>query len=191
MFNFILIGILLFVFVIFLSFIIGLVSSTLFGFKIGAWEAFETGMKIAKYALFWGVVLALIAGILITNDVIPIPDAWIQKDRWGETSVMAGFHLYFACVAIIFVPWYIAEIVGIAKFQFQFRELLQVLYEDLITLDERIDKVTNKIKLSLSDNPVAQRLMKIIGIGPLVCSALLIDLGDGMSFKRGRDFSTS
>ncbi|HIF5802539.1 TPA: hypothetical protein ACX3E3_004394 [Vibrio parahaemolyticus] len=57
------------------------------------------------------------------------------------------------------------------------------MYEDLITLDERIDKVTNKIKLSLSANPVAQRLMKVIGIGPLVRCALLIDLGDGMSFK--------
>jgi len=74
---------------------------------------------------------------------------------------------------------------------FQFRELLQLLYEDLISLDERIDKVTDKIKLNLSGNPVAQRLMKVIGIGPLVCSALLIDLGDGMSFKRGRDFSAS
>ncbi|HGF5258981.1 TPA: IS110 family transposase, partial [Vibrio parahaemolyticus] len=59
---------------------------------------------------------------------------------------------------------------------FQFRELLQLLYEDLISLDERIDKVTDKIKLNLSGNPVAQRLMKVIGIGPLVCSALLIDL---------------
>ncbi|WP_405053782.1 transposase [Vibrio natriegens] len=33
--------------------------------------------------------------------------------------------------------------------------------------------------------------MKIIGIGPLIYSALLIDLGDGMSFKRSRDFSAS
>ncbi len=30
--------------------------------------------------------------------------------------------------------------------------------------------------MSLSDNPVAQRLMKIIGIGHLVCIVLLIAL---------------
>lgn len=67
------------------------------------------------------------------------------------------------------VPYWLEDAEN--SLSFQFRELLQALYEDLITLDERIDKVTNKIKLSLSDNPVAQRLMNIIGIGSLVCSA--------------------
>lgn len=33
--------------------------------------------------------------------------------------------------------------------------------------------------------------MKITGVGPLVCSALLIDLGDGLTFKKGRDFAAS
>ena len=72
-----------------------------------------------------------------------------------------------------------------------FRELLQIMYDDLIMLDECIDNITNKIKNSLNSYPAAQRLMKITGIGPLVCSALLIDLGDGRHFKKGRDFAAS
>lgn len=72
-----------------------------------------------------------------------------------------------------------------------FRELLQMMYDDLTLLDESIDSITNKIRISLNNNPAAQRLMEITGVGPLVCSALLIDLGDGLAFKKGRDFAAS
>ena len=74
---------------------------------------------------------------------------------------------------------------------FLFRELLQIMYDDLTVLDESINHITNKIKNNLNNNPAAQRLMKITGVGPLVCSALLIDLGDGLTFKKGRDFAAS
>lgn len=72
-----------------------------------------------------------------------------------------------------------------------FRELLQMMYDDLTLLGESIDSITNKIRSSLNSNPAAQRLMEITGVGPLVCSALLIDLGDGSAFKKGRDFAAS
>jgi transposase len=72
-----------------------------------------------------------------------------------------------------------------------FRELLQIMYDELLLLNERIDCITNKIKNSVNNSLAAQRLMKITGIGPLVCSALLIDLGDGRAFKKGRDFAAS
>ncbi|MFV8387543.1 IS110 family transposase [Vibrio parahaemolyticus] len=66
-----------------------------------------------------------------------------------------------------------------------------MMYDDLTLLDESIDSITNKIRISLNNNPAAQRLMEITGVGPLVCSALLIDLGDGLAFKKGRDFAAS
>jgi len=74
---------------------------------------------------------------------------------------------------------------------FLFRELLQLMYHDLIALDESINNITDKIKNNLNSNPAALRLMKVTGIGPLVCSALLIDLGDGLAFNKGRDFAAS
>lgn len=78
-----------------------------------------------------------------------------------------------------------------SSLSFLFRELLQMMYDDLIALDESLSHITEKIKSSLNSNPSALRLMKVTGIGPLVCSALLIDLGDGLTFKKGRDFAAS
>lgn len=64
------------------------------------------------------------------------------------------------------------------------------MYADIMMLDESIDNITEKIKNSLDTHPAAQRLMKITGIGPLACRALL-DLGDGRIFSKGRDFAAS
>jgi transposase len=73
---------------------------------------------------------------------------------------------------------------GENSLSYMFRELLQIMYDDLVTLYQSIVNITDKIKKSLNSYPAAQRLMKITGIGPLVCSALLIDLGDGRSFNK-------
>jgi len=54
---------------------------------------------------------------------------------------------------------------------FDFRALLQTLQEDLILADERIDLLTAQIKNAIAVHPVGRRLMAVIGIGPLVCSA--------------------
>lgn len=72
-----------------------------------------------------------------------------------------------------------------------FRALLRMLQEDLTLLDERVDMVTVQIKNDAAANPLGKKLMKVIGIGPLICSALLIALGDGKNFKKGRDFAAS
>ena len=74
---------------------------------------------------------------------------------------------------------------------FDFRALLLTLQEDLILVDERIDSLTAQIKNNVATNPIGKKLMKVIGIGPLVCSALLMALGDGKHFKKGRDFAAS
>ncbi|UJF17066.1 IS110 family transposase [Vibrio sp. SS-MA-C1-2] len=72
-----------------------------------------------------------------------------------------------------------------------FREVLQMQYDELKGLDEHLELVSSMITASLKGNKNAERLMEITGIGPLICSALLIDLGNGSSFKKGRDFAAS
>lgn len=67
----------------------------------------------------------------------------------------------------------------------------ELLYEDLIHLDESIESLTDIIKQRTALKPESKRLLSVAGIGPLVCSALLIQLGDGKQYKNGRDFAAS
>lgn len=72
-----------------------------------------------------------------------------------------------------------------------FRVLLTGLAEDLFSLDERIVALDEQIARSAKDDPVAQRLLALRGIGPLTASALSGALGDGKAFHRGRDFAAA
>jgi transposase len=72
-----------------------------------------------------------------------------------------------------------------------FRALLAGLAEDLRYLDDRIAILDERIARSVKDDPVAQRLLALRGIGPLTASALSSALGDGRAFRRGRDFAAS
>jgi len=71
------------------------------------------------------------------------------------------------------------------------RELVHELWNDLIQFDERIDKLNKQIAQSVKEDPVAQKLSTIKGIGPLGASALAVALGDGSAFKNGREFASS
>ncbi len=72
-----------------------------------------------------------------------------------------------------------------------FRVLLAGLAEDLRSLDDRITGLDERIAQSVKENPVAQRLLELRGIGPLTASALAGALGDGTAFNKGREFAAS
>lgn len=72
-----------------------------------------------------------------------------------------------------------------------FRVLLAGLTDDLRYLDDRIAALDERIAQSVKEDPVAQRLLALRGIGPLTASALSGALGDGHAFRRGRDFAAS
>jgi transposase len=72
-----------------------------------------------------------------------------------------------------------------------FRGLLADLREDLQGLDERIAQLDSIIARSIDGDPLAQRLLVLRGVGPLTASALVSALGDGTSFRKGRDFAAS
>ena len=73
----------------------------------------------------------------------------------------------------------------------RFRCLLADLYQDLRYLDERVARLDALIDQAVNDDPLAQRLLALRGIGPLTASALAGALGDGASFRKGRDFAAS
>lgn len=72
-----------------------------------------------------------------------------------------------------------------------FRALLAGLAEDLRYLDDRIDALDQRITASVKQDPIAQRLLELRGVGPLTASALAGALGDGEAFSKGRDFAAS
>ena len=72
-----------------------------------------------------------------------------------------------------------------------FRVLLNGLAEDLRILDHRIQVLSKRITQHVKQDPVANRLMKLRGAGPLIASALVAAIGDGKQFSKGRDFAAS
>ena len=56
-------------------------------------------------------------------------------------------------------------------------------------LDERLQSLSAEIE-SLSENDTAcQRLVTVPGIGPIISSGVVADIGTGSGFKQGRDFA--
>ena len=72
---------------------------------------------------------------------------------------------------------------------FDFRQLLDSLYDDLRTLDVRIEALTRLIERQVRANPEARRLLEIPGVGPLTASALLATVGDARQFRNGRQMA--
>jgi transposase len=71
-----------------------------------------------------------------------------------------------------------------------FRELLHGLYEELVHLDERIERFDQRLEQLSRENARCARLMTIPGIGPKVATALVAALGDDMQvFQNGRQMA--
>jgi len=70
-----------------------------------------------------------------------------------------------------------------------FRILLEELRQDLITFDERISSLTEKINAIAKADEDTQRLQQIPGVGPITATAIISAVGDGKQFKCGRDLA--
>lgn len=70
-----------------------------------------------------------------------------------------------------------------------FREILNGLYEEMVHLDERIEKMELKLKTIAASSPDCQLLLTIPGIGLLSATALLAAIGDVSVFKNGRELA--
>jgi transposase len=72
---------------------------------------------------------------------------------------------------------------------FLFREMLSELYDEMVHLDERIQKFEKKLETLCAQNEDCQRLLTIPGIGLLTATALVAAIGNIHAFKNGRELA--
>jgi len=73
----------------------------------------------------------------------------------------------------------------------RFRRLLNGLWADLLSLDQRLKELDREIAEIAAADPVAQRLQQLRGVGPLTATALLATVGNASQFKNGRQMAVS
>jgi len=73
----------------------------------------------------------------------------------------------------------------------RFRRLWHGLRQDLLLLCERIAELDREIATIAADDPVAQRLQQLRGVGPMIATALLATVGDASQFSNGRQMAAS
>jgi transposase len=69
------------------------------------------------------------------------------------------------------------------------KENVRDLYDELKWLDERVEKMNQRITQVFEQNEVCKKLAQIPGVGKLGATMLATTLGDGKAFKNGRHFS--
>ena len=68
--------------------------------------------------------------------------------------------------------------------------IVENLVGDWSHLDERIENVTDEIEALARGDASCRQLMTVPGIGPIIASAMVAAIGNGIAFARGRDFAT-
>jgi transposase len=66
------------------------------------------------------------------------------------------------------------------------RDTFTKLYEQLVELEQRIAKVTQRLDRVFRAHPVCRKLAAVPGIGPLTATALLAAVGRPQAFRNGR-----
>ncbi|MHB8551192.1 MAG: IS110 family RNA-guided transposase [Acidiferrobacterales bacterium] len=69
------------------------------------------------------------------------------------------------------------------------RALLAQLRDLLVGLDAHIERLSGEIGREARNDPAAQRLLTIPGVGPLTATALIAAVGDGKAFRSGRELA--
>ncbi|WLH02938.1 IS110 family transposase [Pseudomonas beijingensis] len=73
----------------------------------------------------------------------------------------------------------------------QLKDFIEHLAEETKRLTDEIKAVDRTIKEQVGADDAGTRLMSIPGIGPIIASALLADIGDASNFRSARDFAAS
>ena len=69
------------------------------------------------------------------------------------------------------------------------RRLFASLYDELLSLEEKIEAIDEQIGTVYQASEPCQRIAAVEGIGPLIATALVAALSDGKTFKNGRQFA--
>ncbi len=70
-----------------------------------------------------------------------------------------------------------------------FREQLSALYDEMVHLDSRIERLEQSLKAVCAQNEDCKRLLTIPGIGLMTATALIAAVGDISVFKNGRELA--
>ena len=73
----------------------------------------------------------------------------------------------------------------------RFRRLLNGLWGDLRSLDDRVAELDREIAAIAQTDPVAKRLQQLRGVGPIIATALVAAVGNGEQFANGRQMSAA
>ncbi len=73
----------------------------------------------------------------------------------------------------------------------RFRSLLHGLWDDLGTLDQRIEALDEEVKRIAQDDPVAKRLQQLRGVGPMIAPVLVAAVGNAEHFARARQLAAA
>ena len=69
------------------------------------------------------------------------------------------------------------------------RDIVAEIYNELISLDERVKRFDQKIERVFKQSEIAQRIAEVEGIGVLSATALVAAVGDATNFKSGRQMA--
>jgi transposase len=113
-----------------------------------------------------------------------------------RTSVVNQVHGFLLEFGVIFPVGYaaldrVSALMENRELPTRLRNVIDRMLEDIRQLTREIKKLDVEIKQQLVQNDAGQRLQSIPGIGPLIASALVADVGDASGFKSSRDFAAS
>jgi transposase len=69
------------------------------------------------------------------------------------------------------------------------RRLLEQLWQEWKSLEEQIQRLRDDIESIARQDDACQRLLTVPGVGPLVATALIASVGNGTTFRKGREFA--
>lgn len=73
----------------------------------------------------------------------------------------------------------------------RFRRMLRGLWLDLMNLELRVKELDQEIEIAASTDPVASRLQQLRGVGPIIATAIVANVGDAKQFSSGRQMAAS
>ena len=69
------------------------------------------------------------------------------------------------------------------------QELFVSLYEELCSLDERLDDMERRIQQAFRHEESCQKIAEIEGVGPVIATAMVAAIADGRAFQNGRQLA--
>jgi transposase len=135
-----------------------------------------------------------------TDDQLDMQSLHRVRDRWvaRRTAVMnqlRGFLLERG-IAVRKGPSYLRQQLlyvfdgSECLFSGRMLKLLSELRREWDRLEEQIEEVSREIQGIAKNDDSCARLMEIPGVGPLVSTALIAAIGNGVTFRKGRDLAS-